>query len=72
MARDYQSKKASRYRKVLELAMADTWQGDRKQLRIIFATLQSLNYNVLGYRAKLETALKYVARAEAAIKALEG
>ena len=69
--RDYYSKKSSRYRKILELAMTETVHCERKQMRVIFLALESLNYNVLGYRSKLEWALKYVTRAENAIKALE-
>ena len=71
MARDYYSVRASRYRKVLELAIADIYRHDRKKMRVIFSALESLHYNVLGYRGQLEEALKYIQRAEAAIKALE-
>jgi hypothetical protein len=38
---------------------------------VIFAACESLQYNVLGYKAKLEQAIKYIKRAEKAIKALE-
>jgi hypothetical protein len=70
-ARDYYSLRASRFRKVLELAMADLYRYDRKQMRVIFAACEGLQYNVLGYKAKLEQAIKYIKRAERAIKALE-
>jgi hypothetical protein len=72
-ARDYYSLKSSRYRRILELAMSDTWKHSKRELRAIYAALQGppCNYNVLGYRAQLEMAIKYVKRAEKAIKALE-
>ena len=68
---DFYSRKARKYRRVLELAMDDVSRYERKQMRVIFATLEGLNYNVLGYRTKLEMAIKYIQRAENAIKALE-
>lgn len=57
-------------RKILEISLANVWDGEKVELRKMFESLQKQNYGVLGYRYRLELALKYVVRAEAAIKAL--
>ena len=71
VARDYFSMKSARYRRVLELAMTDLPRYERKKLRAIFLACQNLHFIVPGYRNQLEYAIKFIKRAEKAIKALE-
>jgi len=61
----------SQQKKILEISISSLWRGERKATRRVFDACEADNYNVLGYRHVLERATKVLARATAAIEAME-
>lgn len=68
---DFYERQSARRRQVLDMAIAEIWISDKRQLRELYELLHEQGLNVAGYKARLEDALKYVNRAIAAFTALE-
>jgi len=58
-------------KKILEISVSSLYRYERKAIRRLFEACESDNYNVLGYRHVIERATKVLARATAAIEAME-
>ncbi len=61
----------SQQKRILEISISDLMRYERKAVRKVFEACEADHYNVLGYKHVLERTTKVLARAIAAIEAME-
>lgn len=58
-------------KKILEISVSSLYRNERKVIRRVFEACEADHYSVLGYRHVIERATRVLARAVAAVEAME-